>query len=252
MLSELELGGLICGAVAAMAGGAVQGCAGFGLGLTVAPCLMLVLTPAVAVPVVLTLSIVNSFLVTIHARRHLHRPTLFLLLIGGAVGTPIGIQILRLADGNLIKLIAGVLVILVSGAMIAGWSRPLRHPHRALIPVGFFSGILGGSTSMGGPPIVLFLSNQDTPKENFRASLISYFFFVSCLTVGLQAAVGMYTPQVALQSAVFIPPLLVGTYCGVAMARRVPEKAFQRAVLIGVACMGVVLLISSLRVLLFS
>lgn len=250
MFSELELGGLLFGAVVAMAGGIVQGCAGFGLGLTVAPCLMLVLAPAVAVPTVLTLSIVNSLLVTLHAHRHLHRPTLIPLVIGGTVGTPIGIQILRLADANLIKVSAGIFVVFVAGAMIAGWSRPLRNPGRALIPVGILSGILGGSTSMGGPPVVLFLANQDTPKESFRASLISYFFFASCFAVLLQAAAGMYTRQVAMQSAAFIPPLLFGTFCGVALAQHVPEQAFRRAVLIGVACMGVVLLVSSLRALL--
>ena len=251
VLDGVEFWGAAIGIAAAFMGGVVQGCAGFGLGLTVAPCLMLVVVPAVAVPTVLSLSIVNSLLVTLHARRHLHYGTLVPLVLGGLVGIPIGIQILRFVNPVTLKVVTGAFVVVVTLTMLQGWSRPLARPGRALLPLGVLSGILNASMSMGGPPIVLFLANQDTPKDQFRASLISFFFFASCYAVALQAFSGLYTSTVVTHTALFVAPLLCGTYCGVSLSRHVPEQVFRRAVLIGVGCMGCVLLVTSLRAVIF-
>jgi len=237
------------GAVVAFVAGMVQGCAGFGLGMTSAPCLMLITTPAVAVPTILSLSLVNSLVVTLHARRHLLWRLVGPLALGSILGAPLGIYALRVLDPNLLKCCVAVLILLFAAALLAGWSRPLRRPHRALLPLGFFSGILGGSTSMSGPPVILFLTNQDTPKDVFRANLITYFFIEGVFTLIIYLAWGMYTLDVARFAVALVPAMLLGTVAGIHLSSRVPEQTFRRVVLVGITLMGVLLLITSLRAL---
>lgn len=240
----------VFGMAAAFVAGMVQGCAGFGLGLTSAPCLMLFTTPAVAVPTVIGLSLANSFVTALHARRHLLWRLVGLLALGSIAGIPVGAYALRVIDPNVLSVGIAVFILLFVAALATGWTRPLRRPQRALLPLGCLCGVLAGSTSMSGPPLILFLANQDTPKDVFRANLISYFFLEGLFTLVLYLAWGMYTLEVARLTAALIPPVLVGTAVGIRLSKRLPETTFRRIVLIGLSLVAVVLLVTSLRTIL--
>ena len=227
--------------------GLVQGCTGFGMALVAAPCLMLLMPPVTAVCTIVLMSTVNTFFVAMHARRHIRVRLVGPLALGGVMGIPFGIWTLQVVDPPLIKVLVGAFVMAFALLLLSGWRRPLEHPRWSLIPVGMASGLLGGSTSMGGPPVILFLANQETPKDAFRGNISCYFFTVNCFGIAMFLAKGLLEAQVALQAAVFLPAMLLGTYGGVALAKRVPEGLFRKVVMIGVALMGLVLLATNVR-----
>ncbi len=223
--------------------GVVQGCTGFGLGLVAAPCLLLVLDPVAMVPTVLLLSTLNTLVVAGDARKHIRFGLVTPMALGGLVGFPIGVYALTAIDADTLKLYTGIFVTLAALALLSGWRLPLRTRMRTLFPVGMVGGFLGGSTSMGGPPVILFLSNQGTPKDTFRASIACYFFLVNTFVLGWLAYSGIITQAIALRAALFLPTMLLGTYLGIRLAGHVPEALFRKAVMIGIALVGVVLLI---------
>ena len=240
----------IFGAVVAIVAGTVQACTGFGMALVAAPCLLLVLEPTLVTPTLVTLSTLNTLLVAWHGRRHVQAALVLMLAAGGITGFPLGIWVLKTVDANVLKVCVGAFVILFSSALLAGWRRPLKREGLARFPVGLAGGFMGGATSMGGPPVILFLANQDMPKDIFRGNIASYFFVVNCFGLAMFGLSGLWTAEVTRLAGVLIPPLLIGTYCGVRVAKALPEEQFRKVAMIAVAVMGVILVASSLYAIL--
>lgn len=238
----------VIGALVAAAAGLAQGCTGFGLALIAAPSLMFILPPTLVVPTVVVLSTLNTFIVAWDARRHVRFRMVGPLALGGFIGIPLGITALLHLPDALIKVFVGLFVTAFSLAMLRGWKKPLRHGDRpkVLIPVGIMSGFFGGSTSMGGPPVVLFLANQDTQKNIFRANVVTYFLTINIYSIALFTAIGQITWSLAGQLAVLIPAMLLGTYIGIRYAHRIPEQRFQRIAMGIVLAMGLLLFFTNI------
>ncbi len=230
-------------------GGLVQGCGGFGMALIAAPALMFVLEPAEVVPTVILLSLPNTLLVAYDGRKHIQPPLLAPLVIGGMVGMPFGVWALRVINADLMKVLIGSFVVLFAMTLLAGWRRPLTNMRRALFPVGVCSGFLGGSTSMGGPPVILFLANQETPKNVFRSNIVAHFCFINVVGLSMLWLNGLVTWPLVGQAAIFLPAMLVGTYCGARLSRIMPEQQFRIAVMLAAALMGATLVINNIGAL---
>ncbi len=241
---------LLLGALVTLAGGLIQGCTGFGLGMVLSPCLMFLLPPAAVVPTVLTISLANTFIVVMHGRRHLRLGLVGPLVATGLLGMRLGVEIVKELNPLYIKLSVGVLVILFSSAILAGWRRTVRNERLGLLGVGFLGGILGGSTSMSGPPVILFLSNQGIPRDTFRANISCFFLLNGLCGLVIFNIEGLYTLDVIKQAGVYMPALLLGSVAGVWLSQRVPELLFQRLVMIGILCVGALLVVSNLGALL--
>lgn len=163
------------GAMAVLLAGFVQGCTGFGFALVSVPVLVLIFPPAMVPPIVVMLSMLSNVIVLIETRKWVRLRMVIPLLIGGVIGLPVGGYILSRIEPGPFKLIVGVLVFIFAIVMLAGWRRPVSNETAGLVPVGILSGVLSTSTSMGGPPLVLFFSNQGIEKEGFRANIVAYF-----------------------------------------------------------------------------
>ncbi|MBN2128064.1 MAG: sulfite exporter TauE/SafE family protein [Sedimentisphaerales bacterium] len=229
--------------------GIVQGCAGFGMALVAAPMLMLVLAPAAVVPMIVPLSTINSFVVAFEARRHIRPGLVAPLAAGGILGVPLGVHALKVLDPIHLKVGVGLFVVTVGVLLLKGWRMPLGDGVKTKLPVGIISGFFGGSTSMGGPPVVFFLANNDTAKDTFRANLVCYFFVVNCIAIATFFARHLITWQVAGRMAMCLPGMLLGTFLGVQLSRRVPEARFRKGVMILVCVTGGVLLLTNVRAL---
>ncbi|MCP4645006.1 MAG: sulfite exporter TauE/SafE family protein [bacterium] len=241
---------LIVAAIVMFAAGLTQGCAGFGMALVAAPFLMMVLPSAVAVPAVVTASMVNTFVVAIESRRHISAKIIAPLFVGGFMGAQLGVHALQMIDDVPLKVGVGAFIVFASCALLSGLRVPLGDGPWVKIPVGVVGGFCGGSTSMGGPPVVLFLANQRTPKDIFRANLVCYFFLVNCVSVATYSIRGMFTIDVAKVVAASMVTMLLGTYVGVKLAKHVPEKRFRQVVMSLVGVTGLILFATNLRTLL--
>ncbi len=238
---------LTIGSLAAFVSGIAQSCLGFGMALIMAPCIMLIIEPMAVVPTVLLMSALNTFIIAAKSQRLIRWSLLLPLVIGGIIGFTLGIQALLMLDPNVIRLFVGILVLLFTGVLWSGWRRPLPENPWTLGPVGLLSGFTGGSTSISGPPVVLFLTNQNTPRDAFRANLVCYFFIINCYGIVRLSLNGILNQQVMIYAAAFLPATLLGTLTGIYFSRKIPEKIFRQAVFMVLSIMGAMLLYNSLR-----
>lgn len=245
MISSVLLFGLFAVAAAAV----VQGCTGFGFAIVATPLFLLILPPTAAVPLVALLSYFNVVHMLIVARRHVSPRLVTPLALGGVAGVPIGVKLLVMLDGPLVKAAVGALLVLFAALLLAGWTRPIRRPGRVLPLIGFLSGVLGGSTSLPGPPVIVFLSNQAFEKDLFRANIVAYFSIIGLVSLGGYALSGLYTPEVLAAAAWLLPVNIAASFAGVRLAARISQERFRQLTILAAGLMGIVLALENLPVL---
>jgi uncharacterized membrane protein YfcA len=209
-----------------------QSLTGFGFALVMVPLLSLAWDVKSVVVTSTVLGTITLLPLLVEARRHVRLAAVAALLAGSLAGIPAGILLLDWIDPEALKILVGVTVIAAS--VLVYWVRDVRATRAGVIPAvaaGAVSGVLGGSTSMSGPPVVLYLLGAERDMEAFRGTLIAFFLPMSLVTIAGLAAVGRVTPDVLRTSAIALPALVVGLVLGAWLRYRVREELFRLLVL---------------------
>lgn len=226
--------------------GFVQGLVGFGSGLVMVPILVAVIEPRLLIPVVLLQGLIMNWSLTLGTRKHIEIKRVMPILAGGMLGIPIGSAMLLFMPQSYLKIMIGIVVALFGGALLIGASLKIKREGPLSFPLGIASGVLNGSISLSGPPIILFFSNQKVAKENFRANLVFYFFALNVVTTLVFLFTGLITWDVLYLFFILLPAALIGTFIGTKISKRVDQKLFRRIALLLVIGAGVLSLISGL------
>lgn len=237
---------LIIGSLIICISAMLQGFSGFGFSILSLPLITFLVSPKIAVPVLVLYSVLINISVFLSAREAFHLKKIWILMICGIIGVPIGTHFLVNLDDNILKLFIGIFIAIFGLLLFFGFRRAIKHEKISMIPIGIVSGILSGSVSIGGPPVILFLSNQGVDKHVFRVNLAVYFFILNLFTIPVYLYNGIVTKQVLNLSLKFLPSLLIGVIIGNIFSHKIAEKHFRKIVPLLLITMGVLSIISSL------
>jgi uncharacterized membrane protein YfcA len=211
---------------------ACQSLTAFGFALVTVPLLSLAweVKPAVVTSTLLGTLILLPLLYEVRGRVPIGRVAP--LFVGSLVGIPLGLLILERIDSVALEVVVASLVI-VAGLLI--YLSPELRLRRPLIPlsllVGGLAGALRAATSMGGPPIVLYVLTFEREVERFRATLLAVFLPTSLVTIGALAIAGRVNGDVLLVAVAAQPAVALGSLTGRWARGRVSEAVFHLAVL---------------------
>jgi uncharacterized protein len=206
-----------------------QSTAGFGFSLMLVPLLSLLIGPKDTVVVANVLSFVLDVALLSRLRQHVEWRLGSTLFAGAVVGMPIGLLLLIWLSPAGLQILIAVMVIVFTLLLMRGLR--LHDAGRGGdLFTGLVSGILNTSTSMSGPPVVLYLQGKSVPPLRFRATLTAYFGAISLIAVVLLASTGHFTETVGTASLLAIPALIAGGYAGNWLHYRVPERLFRRLI----------------------
>ncbi len=192
----------------------LRGFTGFGFGLAAVPLLSLVLPPARVVTLVVLLQVIVGASDLRQAWRLCDWRAIGGLLPGLALGIPTGLAILIHLPANPVRLVIGV-VIAASVILLWRGAHLPRRPTLALtMSVGAISGTISGLSSMGGPPVVVYLIAMGHSAAVVRATLSVYFMISGLLSGGLMVSRGMIDAELLLWTAVSLPALFLGSWAG--------------------------------------
>lgn len=218
-----------------LAASLVQGATAFGFALVSVPLLLLFMPTVEAVTVSLVLaSIINLFMIH-DERREIAWREVALLLPGAAAGAVLGMLFLKNYDGQLFKsfvaatFMAMALAMLIGRSWRAGPSPVLRQA------VAVASGVLMGSTSMGGPPVVLYLTGRGLAKSSLRGTLALFFLLGNMFALTAFLAGGLLDQRLALRSLLLAGALAPGYLAGRHLTSSLNSYAFRKLVLISMA-----------------
>jgi uncharacterized membrane protein YfcA len=219
MLIEPTL--LIIALVVVIAGTALQSISGLGLAVIASPILVLINPNFLPAPI-LALGCLLSLFSCIRYRNQLHFTNIQLALLARIPGSIIGVLLLTLLPPLVFALSFSLLILL--SVLLSYKHISIRHCSQNLVIAGFFSGLMGTTTSVGGPPIALVYQNSKVSIA--RAELALFFLvgtFMSLVLLFLSGNVSYYQLQLTL-------PLIPAVFVGFAFSIWL-DKYFQQAFL---------------------
>ncbi|MBK9610960.1 sulfite exporter TauE/SafE family protein [Candidatus Amarobacter glycogenicus] len=207
----------------------IQSLSGFGFALFIVPFLAILIGPRDTVLLSNLLSTVASGMQSRTLRHSADRRTAVTLMAGSFAGMPIGLAVLLLLDPTALKLVIAIMVIVFTLLLMRG-----LELHRAGVlgdlTAGLTSGILNTSTSMSGPPVVMYLQGRGLPPLQFRATIATFFAVTSAVAVLLLLASGTAEPYVFVAFALSVPAVFIGQRIGNGLFEKVNAAIFRRMV----------------------
>ncbi len=221
---------------------------GFGFALIAVPALANAIDVRDAVVLAALLSLANSLQMARRTWRDMPWRSVAVIFAATLAGMPAGLAVLHWAEADLLRAGVGASSLLLAAAVVRG--KPLRPGVAGEIATGLCTGLLTTSTSMNGPPIVLYLQGRRLAPAEFRGALAGFFAVTGAISVTSFALTGAVS-RVALEYfAVGLPAVWVGGLAGERLARRLEPEVFRRVVLGLLVASASVALVTSLARLL--
>lgn len=240
---------MVTGLMALLLAGVIYGLTGFGFALVAVPILIILLSPKIVVPLVMIHATFISLVILFEARKWVDLRRIWPLMVAGLAGIPAGTYLLIFLDDGILKMSIGAIIIPFAIASLLGFKKQIKNEKLAFAPVGFISGLLNASTSLAGPPVILFFVNQGIAKQTFRANLVAYYTVLSAATVSAFMIGGVITAEVIQYSLWLLPATILGALTGIKLAHKVKETLFRNLALIIVTIAGLLSIASGLGIL---
>ncbi|GLI57821.1 hypothetical protein PM10SUCC1_33350 [Propionigenium maris DSM 9537] len=216
----------------------VQGFTSFGFSLVAIPLLSLFLDAKLIIIITVTYSLVVNSIIFRKYYRDARLTRILPLLISAIVFTFVGVSYLNTIDDYLLRLVIGILLVVVGIINNFGVRFNLKKPEKFYLPVGAVSGVLNGIGGISGPPVLVFLSNIDLNRSQFKATLSSYFLTLNIVAILTYIYKGFYTPENLRIIWTYLPHVVIGTGIGLYTSTKVEEKLFKRIINIAIPIMG--------------
>lgn len=177
-------------------------------------------------------------------RKHIEPARLWPFVLGGLVGIPIGVRLLTLTDGSVLKMVLGVfLLVFGTYALVSPRLHTIKAGGRAAdAAVGFIGGILGGVGGYSGVLPTIWTQLRGWPKEIARGVYQPYVIVIQSLTLAGIVWVTMDRTGLVLLVAV-LPPVLIGTWIGWQLYGRLNDLRFRQVLAILLIASGATLVL---------
>ena len=239
-------------ALGAALGGFIQGLSGFAFGLVALGVWAWVIDPRIAGPLVVFGSIVGQLLAFGPMRRGFEPRRLLPFLLGGILGVPLGVALLRRIDPLGFKLAVGFILLLWCPVMLLVRELPriVGGGRWADGAAGWVGGVMGGLGGLNGPAPVLWCVLRGWERDTQRGVVQPYVLVLQGVTMAAYIATGTISGATVRLFAVVAPALVIPSLIGVRLYDRFDGIWFRRLVLLLLTVSGLALTGSSLLQLL--
>ena len=209
----------------------VQSLTGFGLAIVSTPLFLMVYEPKQVVLILQLICIVINIFFTFLLRKNVDLHFFKILFIGSLIGQPLGLLIFQFAPSNSLKIFVSLIILFFLVIMQLNHKKITETTAKTSL-AGFLSGILTTATSMGGPPLILYLASTNRDKISMRATCIAYFAItnVSAISIFL---LGNTDFSFAFSQVIYLLPFcFVGLWIGNKLFPYLSQKMFNRLIFI--------------------
>ncbi len=217
----------------------VKGTTGFAFALVSAPFLILILDPKLVVAINIPIYLAIDALILSQIWRRLDLKRILPMIVAGAAGVPLGNLLILTISSDTLRVIVLFVVVVSSLILLTGYSVRIASERLAGAFAGFLSGILYSSTSIAGPPIVLFMVNQRWERDTFRASFVAVSACLATLTLVSFSISGVIGPRSLGLNLLLLPVVLLGFYLSTKVVTRLNPVLFRKVVIYLVLLSGI-------------
>ena len=208
----------------------IRGFNGFGFSATCISGFSFILPAIEIVPIILILEVLISIFMAPYVWNKIDWNFVFKLLIGIAIGSPIGLFLLKYFSPETTHLYVCVIIIFFSILLMRGFSNKKIYNTKSKIVTGVISGTLNGLTTLGGMPVALFLLITSIHPTVIRGSLAALFFLTDVYAFILSFFAGIVDMTTIYRTLPLIIILPIGVYIGDKFFVKSKEALYRKVV----------------------
>jgi uncharacterized membrane protein YfcA len=218
-------------------GGTIKGTLGIGMPLFIVPVMVTVTEPVTVIGLLFVPILASNLLQMVEGgyyRITLHR--FKSLLLSMLAATIVGAHVLAQIDAKAISVILGCIVatFCILQLLPLRPSVPKRLEAYLSPAVGAIAGLLGGVSTLFGPPLVMYLIALRLTKDEFIAAIAQLFFVAGTVLYITLAVIGALTVELVIASAFVTGPVAIGLVIGRKIRSRIGHEAVFQRVLVAV------------------
>jgi uncharacterized membrane protein YfcA len=214
-----------------------SGLAGFAYALIAAGVFLQFLPPPEAAALIIAGSIAAQTMTVFRLGSAMNWPRLWPFLLGGVVGVPAGVMILAKVDAGLFRFCIGVFLVAYSAFMLARRT-PLTIAGGGRFAdgtAGMIGGVMAGMAGLSGAIPTIWCT--------MRGVFQPFILVIQCVALIALGGAGVVTASTGIAFLICLPAVIVGTWLGHKLYRRVDDQQFRRIVLLLLLMSGVALVV---------
>ena len=223
--------------------GVVRGFSGFALSALIMATAVVILPPIALIPMLWWLEMSASILMLKGGFADADRPTAYGLVIGSALGWPVGLWLTTSLDVATSKVVALSVIVVLAASQLAKVRLDFLATKVGLYGTGIVAGIVSGLAHVGGMVVAFYVLASNAPARSMRGSLVLYLFLGSLMSMVTLLAFGVMDWSGVSRGLVFAIPTLMGVFLGQQLftERLAPYyRPFCLTLLVGLASVGLI------------
>ena len=212
--------------ITALFASVVSGMTGMAGGTIMLAVMASVLETSSVVPLHAGVQLVSNSTRVVLFFKHIKWRILLLFMAGIIPGALVGIHIFRLMDKDIVKLLMGIFILLVT--YMPKSKKEVRASYKLFIPVGLVAGLIGVFFGAIGPFIAPFFIRKDVLKEELVATKAACQAITHMIKIFLFGFIGI---NVWDMWKIFLPlcaMVIIGTLIGKRFLGRMSDKFFKK------------------------
>ena len=226
----------------------IRGFNGFGFSATCISGFSFIIPAIQIVPIILILEVFISIFMIPYIWNKIDWNFVFKLLIGIAIGSPIGLYLLKYLSPETTHLYVCLIIIFFSILLMKGYINKKINNNQSKIFTGIISGTVNGLTTLGGMPVALFLLVTSIQPAVIRGSLAALFFLTDIYAFILSYFGGIVDMTTIYRTLPLILVLPLGVFIGNKFFIKSKEKFYRKVVfyfLIIISIFGILRILSN-------
>lgn len=223
--------------------GLMRGFAGFGSAMMLAPVFAVLMGPAHMVPVIIAMELPIGAVIFLETRKQTEWRFVGPMAIAAIATMPLGIWLLLTIDTRALTIAVSIIVILFVCVLASGWR--YHGPRRTWLSLsmGGISGAMMATTSVGGPPILLYMLAGKDGASRVRANIVAYFLVTSLAVVAMVLSAAPTADTAIVDAVTLLPAMWLGTWLGSRAHQGTSDLLYRRiayVVLLAAAIIGLI------------
>ena len=220
----------------------IQAITGFAGNIIAMPAGMATVGMTESVAMLNATGVVGCGLIAVTQRRHILWRELGVMLVVMVPFMFLGIWLDTVLPLTILSKIYGAVVLVVGiRGLVLKKQRFMRKPALVLLLV--LAGLVQGMFVSGGAILAIYALQRIPNKEQFRATLSAIWTILNFTYACQQAALGHFDGDCITMVAIAIPLLLVATWLGMKLQKRISQATFTKLTYVLLSVIGLVLLL---------
>lgn len=237
--TALALPGLWWLVGAIVAAGLVRGFTGFGSAMIIMPAASSVLDPFAALVFLTVVEFWGPLPNLPAALRTGQRAETLRLLVGAAIGLPLGLWALFYLAPEWFGWLVSCVVLVLLALVMSGWRYKGTLRPAAVTGVGSVGGFLGGVAGVPGPPVIMLYMASALPVAVIRANFLLYLLGIDLMMITLLVSTDLVDMTAALVGLLCVPVYMLANVLGAWLFDPNAERLFRAVAYLVIAASAI-------------